>query len=334
MASNATMTHVRRSAILLLALDDESAAMVLRQLPAREVQEVSQEMARLDNVSHEDMHQVLDEFQDEAEQYAALNLNSTEHIRAVLEKALGTERAASLLVDIMDSNGANSGIDALNLMEAATVSEMIREEHPQIIATILVHLERRQAADVLATFEEKLRNDVVLRIATFSGVQPAALQELTEVLGNMLDGQNLRRSKMGGVHTAAEILNLMNSALEEAAIESVRAHNKDLAQSIIDEMFLFDNLIEMDDLGIQRLLKEIDTNSLRFALKGAPEALRDKFLKNMSTRAADLLREEMEGSGPVRMSQVEKEQKAILLVVRKLANDGEIVLGGGDDAYV
>jgi flagellar motor switch protein FliG len=334
MASNATMTHLRRSAILLLALDDESAAMVLRQLPAREVQEVSQEMARLDNVSHEDMRQVVNEFQDEAEQYAALNLNSTEHIRAVLEKALGTERAASLLVDIMDSNGANSGIDALNLMEAATVSEMIREEHPQIIATILVHLERRQAADVLATFEEKLRNDVVLRIATFSGVQPAALQELTEVLGNMLDGQNLRRSKMGGVHTAAEILNLMNSALEEAAIESVRAHNKDLAQSIIDEMFLFDNLIEMDDLGIQRLLKEIDTNSLRFALKGAPEALRDKFLKNMSTRAADLLREEMEGSGPVRMSQVEKEQKAILLVVRKLANDGEIVLGGGDDAYV
>jgi flagellar motor switch protein FliG len=334
MASNATMTHLRRSAILLLALDDESAAMVLRQLPAREVQEVSQEMARLDNVSHEDMHQVVDEFQDEAEQYAALNLNSTEHIRAVLEKALGTERAASLLVDIMESHDANTGIDALNLMEAATVSEMIREEHPQIIATILVHLERRQAADVLATFEERLRNDVVLRIATFSGVQPAALQELTEVLGNMLDGQNLRRSKMGGVHTAAEILNLMNSALEEATIESVRAHNKDLAQSIIDEMFLFDNLIEMDDLGIQRLLKEIDTNSLRFALKGAPEALRDKFLKNMSTRAADLLREEMEGSGPVRMSQVEKEQKAILLVVRKLANDGEIVLSGGDDAYV
>ena len=334
MASNATMTHLRRSAILLLALDDESAAMVLRQLPAREVQEVSQEMARLDNVSHEDMHQVLNEFQDEAEQYAALSLNSTDHIRAVLEKALGTERAASLLDDIMDSNGANSGIDALNLMEAASVSEMIREEHPQIIATILVHLERRQAADVLASFEEKLRNDVVLRIATFSGVQPAALQELTEVLGNMLDGQNLRRSKMGGVHTAAEILNLMNSAQEEAVIESVRAHNKDLAQSIIDEMFLFDNLVEMDDLGIQRLLKEIDSNSLKFALKGAPEALREKFLKNMSTRAADLLREDMEGSGPVRMSQVEKEQKAILLVVRKLANDGEIVLGGGDDAYV
>ncbi|HEU0277938.1 MAG TPA: flagellar motor switch protein FliG [Rhodanobacteraceae bacterium] len=328
------MTNVRRSAILLLALDDESAAQVLRQLPARDVQEVSQEMARLDNISHDDMKAVLEAFQDEADQYAALNLNSTDHIRAVLERALGTERAATLLDDILDNNSANSGIDALNLMEPGTVSEMIREEHPQIIATILVHLERRQAAAVLETFEEKLRNDVVLRIATFSGVQPAALQELTEVLGTMLEGQNLRRSKMGGVHTTAEILNLMNSAQEEAVIANVRAHSEDLAQSIIDEMLLFDNLADMDDLSIQRLLKEIDTNSLKFALKGAPEPLREKFLKNMSTRAAQILRDDMEASGPIRISQVEKEQKAILLVVRKLANDGEIVLSGADDAYV
>jgi flagellar motor switch protein FliG len=328
------MTNVRRSAILLLALDDESAAQVLRQLPARDVQEVSQEMARLDNISHDDMKEVLEAFQDEADQYAALNLNSTDHIRAVLERALGAERAATLLDDILDNNSASSGIDALNLMEPGTVSEMIREEHPQIIATILVHLERRQAAAVLETFEEKLRNDVVLRIATFSGVQPAALQELTEVLGNMLEGQNLRRSKMGGAHTAAEILNLMNSAQEEAVIANVRAHSEDLAQSIIDEMLLFDNLADMDDLSIQRLLKEVDTNSLKFALKGAPDALKEKFLKNMSTRAAQILRDDMEASGPIRISQVEKEQKAILLVVRKLANDGEIVLSGSDDAYV
>lgn len=334
MKPDAPMSNVRRSAILLLALDDESAAQVLRQLPAREVQEVSQEMARLDNISHDDMKEVLEAFQDEADQYAALNLNSTDHIRAVLERALGTERAATLLDDILDNNNANSGIDALNLMEPGIVSEMIREEHPQIIATILVHLERRQAAAVLETFEEKLRNDVVLRIATFSGVQPAALQELTEVLGNMLEGQNLRRSKMGGVHTAAEILNLMNSAQEEAVIANVRAHSEDLAQSIIDEMLLFDNLADMDDLSIQRLLKEIDTNALKFALKGAPEPLREKFLKNMSTRAAQILRDDMEASGPIRISQVEKEQKAILLVVRKLANDGEIVLSGSDDAYV
>ncbi len=332
--TNPTMSNARRSAILLLALDEDSAAEVFRHLSARDVQEVSSEMARMENISHEEMRQVLEDFHDEAEQYAALSLHSSEHIRSVLEKALGAERAASLLDDILDQNGANSGIDALNLMEASSVSEMIRDEHPQIIATILVHLERRQAAEVLELFDEKLRDDVVLRIATFSGVQPAALQELTEVLGGMLDGQNLKRSKMGGVRTAAEILNLMNSSQEETVIEAVRSHNEELAQRIIDEMFLFENLLDVDDRGIQLILKEISTNSLMIALKGAPDALRDKFLLNMSARAAQLLREDMEASGPIRVSQVENEQKSILQVVRQLADRGEIVLASGDDSYV
>ncbi|HEX5678765.1 MAG TPA: flagellar motor switch protein FliG [Alcanivorax sp.] len=328
------LTHTKRAAILLLALDEDSAAEVFKHLSAREVQEVSQEMASLGNISHDQMRQVLDDFYDESEQFAALNLYSSDHIRSVLTKALGNERASSLLEDILEHNGANSGIDALNLMEANMVSEMIRDEHPQIIATILVHLERRQAADVLEYFDDKLRNDVVLRIATFSGVQPAALQELTEVLGNMLDGQNLKRSKMGGARTAAEILNLMNSSAEETVIETVRAHSEDLAQKIIDEMFLFENLIDVDDRGIQLLLKEINTNALMVALKGSDEKLKEKFLRNMSTRAATLLREDMEASGPIRVSQVESEQKAILQVVRRLADSGEIVLTGGDDAYV
>jgi len=320
--------------VLLLALDEDSAAEVFKHLSAREVQEVSQEMAKLGNISHDQMRQVLDDFYDESEQFAALNLYSSDHIRSVLTKALGNERASSLLEDILEQNGANSGIDALNLMEANIVSEMIRDEHPQIIATILVHLERRQAADVLEYFDDKLRNDVVLRIATFSGVQPAALQELTEVLGGMLDGQNLKRSKMGGARTAAEILNLMNSSAEETVIETVRAHSEDLAQKIIDEMFLFENLLDVDDRGIQLLLKEINTNALMVALKGSDEKLKEKFLRNMSTRAATLLREDMEASGPIRVSQVESEQKAILQVVRRLADNGEIVLTGGDDAYV
>ena len=318
----------------MLALDEDSAAEVFKHLSAREVQEISQEMASLGNVSHDQMRQVLDDFYDESEQFAALNLYSSDHIRSVLTKALGNERASSLLEDILEQNGANSGIDALNLMEANMVSEMIRDEHPQIIATILVHLERRQAADVLEYFDDKLRNDVVLRIATFSGVQPAALQELTEVLGGMLDGQNLKRSKMGGARTAAEILNLMNSSAEETVIETVRAHSEDLAQKIIDEMFMFENLLDVDDRGIQLLLKEINTNALMVALKGSDEKLKEKFLRNMSTRAATLLREDMEASGPIRVSQVESEQKAILQVVRRLADNGEIVLSGGDDAYV
>ena len=328
------LNNTQRAAVLLLALDEDSAAEVFKHLSAREVQEVSQEMAKLGNISHDQMRQVLDDFYDESEQFAALNLYSSDHIRSVLTKALGNERASSLLEDILEQNGANSGIDALNLMEANIVSEMIRDEHPQIIATILVHLERRQAADVLEYFDDKLRNDVVLRIATFSGVQPAALQELTEVLGGMLDGQNLKRSKMGGARTAAEILNLMNSSAEETVIETVRAHSEDLAQKIIDEMFLFENLLDVDDRGIQLLLKEINTNALMVALKGSDEKLKEKFLRNMSTRAATLLREDMEASGPIRVSQVESEQKAILQVVRRLADSGEIVLTGGDDAYV
>ena len=326
------LNNTQRAAVLLLALDEDSAAEVFKHLSAREVQEVSQEMAKLGNISHDQMRQVLDDFYDESEQFAALNLYSSDHIRSVLTKALGNERASSLLEDILEQNGANSGIDALNLMEANIVSEMIRDEHPQIIATILVHLERRQAADVLEYFDDKLRNDVVLRIATFSGVQPAALQELTEVLGGMLDGQNLKRSKMGGARTAAEILNLMNSSAEETVIETVRAHSEDLAQKIIDEMFLFENLLDVDDRGIQLLLKEINTNALMVALKGSDEKLKEKFLRNMSTRAATLLREDMEASGPIRVSQVESEQKAILQVVRRLADNGEIVLTGGDDA--
>ncbi|GAB2798622.1 flagellar motor switch protein FliG [Halomonas shantousis] len=328
------MSGARRGAILLLSLDEDSAAEVFKFLSPTEIQQISIEMASLDQVSHEDMAEVLREFHDEAEQFTAINLHSSDHIRSVLTKALGSERASSLIEDILESSGTSSGIDALNLMEASMAADLIRDEHPQIIATILIHLERHQAAGVIEQFDDKLRNDVVLRIATFSGVQPAALQELTEVLGGMLDGQNLKRSKMGGVRTAAEILNLMNSSQEEQIIETVRAHNEDLAQRIIDEMFLFENLLDIDDRGIQLILKEIDTNSLVIALKGAQDALVEKFMRNMSQRAAALLREDLEARGPIRVSQVEAEQKTILQVVRRLADGGEIVLGGGDDAYV
>lgn len=329
-----TMSSKRRCAILLLALDEDAAAEVFKHLTAREVQEISQEMASLRSVSHEEMRLVLHDFHEESEEFGALNLYSSDRIRAVLTKALGTERATSLLEDIFDVTNADSGIDALNIMDANTVAEMIRDEHPQIIATILVHLERRQAASVLEYFEDKLREDVVLRIATFSGVQPAALQELTEVLTSMLDGQNLKRAKMGGARTAAEILNLMNSNSEESVIERVREHSEDLAQKIIDEMFLFENLLDLDNRAIQLVLKEVENKQLVTALKGCDPALLEKFLSNMSSRAGTLLREEFEASAPLRMSQVERERKAILQIVRRLADSGEIVLSGGEEIYV
>ncbi|MEE1921414.1 flagellar motor switch protein FliG [Pseudomonas sp. 148P] len=324
----------RRSAILLLSLDADSAAEVLKYLPGEDVETISLEMARLSQVSHEEMRQVLSEFMDETEQYAAISIQSSDHIRAVLTKALGSERAASLIDDILETTNTGSGIDKLNLMEAAVVTEMIRDEHPQIVATILVHLERGQASAILQLLPERLRNDIVLRIATFSGVQPVALHELTEVLGVMLDGQSLKRSKMGGVRAAAEILNLMSSSHESSAIDSLRNHSADLAQKILDEMFLFENLADVDDRSIQTLLQNIDSNSLAIALKGASEPLMERFLRNMSQRASVLFREDMEARGPMRMSQIEAEQKTILQVVRRLSETGEMITARGDDAYV
>ncbi|WP_461481195.1 flagellar motor switch protein FliG [Porticoccus sp.] len=324
----------RMGAILLMALDEDSTAEVFKHLTMREIEDLSHEMAMLGQISHEEMQRVLDNFYDESEELSLLGQGSGEYIKAVLTKVLGSERAASLLDDIVETSTATSGIDALNMVEAPTVAEMIRDEHPQIIATILVHLERGQAASILELFDDKLRQDIVLRIATFSGVQPAALHELTEVLGGMLDGQNLKRSKMGGVKTAAEILNLMNSSVEEATIEAVRAYNEDLAQRIIDEMFLFESMIELDDRAIQMVLKEINNDSLAIALKGAPQPLMNKFTSNMSQRAAELLIDNMDNRGPVRVSQLEAEQKAILQVVRRLADSGEIALSTGNDQYV
>jgi len=298
------------------------------------VQHLSGAMANMRQVSHKQLTEVLREFEADAEQFAALSLNSNEYLRSVLTRALGEERASSLLEDILETRETTSGMETLNFMEPQAAADLIRDEHPQIIATILVHLKRAQAADIVALFDERLRHDVMLRIATFGGVQPAALAELTEVLNGLLDGTNLKRAKMGGVRTAAEIINLMKTQQEEAVIEAVRDFDGELAQKIIDEMFLFENLVAVDDRSIQRLLQEVESEQLLVALKGAEQPLREKFLKNMSARAADILRDDLANRGPVRMSAVENEQKAILLVVRRLAESGEMVIGGGEETYV
>ena len=327
------LTGTDKSVILLMTIGEDRAAEVFKHLSQREVQTLSAAMANVTQISNKQLTDVLAEFEQEAEQFAALNINANDYLRSVLVKALGEERAASLLEDILETRDTASGIETLNFMEPQSAADLIRDEHPQIIATILVHLKRAQAADILALFDERLRH-VMLRIATFGGVQPAALAELTEVLNGLLDGQNLKRSKMGGVRTAAEIINLMKTQQEEAVITAVREFDGELAQKIIDEMFLFENLVDVDDRSIQRLLQEVDSESLLIALKGAEQPLREKFLRNMSQRAADILRDDLANRGPVRLSQVENEQKAILLIVRRLAETGEMVIGSGEDTYV
>ncbi|VTU25386.1 Flagellar motor switch protein FliG [Variovorax sp. SRS16] len=323
----------RKSAILLMALGEDRAAAALAHLPTSEVQTLGIAMSKLSQVSKDELMSVLTEFREETEQLSALHLGSSSYIRAVLKKALGDDRASNLLEDILQPEEPHGGIERLNELEAGEVAELVRDEHPQILATLLIHLDRMKASEVLEKLPARLRHDVVMRIATFGGVQPAALHELTDVLTEMLSGQGLKRSRLGGVRTAAEIVNLMTTAQEEEAIAHVREQDEALAQRIVDEMFVFENLLSLEDRSIQRLLKDIESESLIIALKGAPQELRDKFLNNMSQRAAETLREDMELRGPVRVSQVEAEQKAILQVARRLSEAGEIVIStpGTDD---
>ncbi len=326
---------IQDSAILLLAIGEEQAAEVFKFLSPSEVQKLGQVMAQLNNVTNERLDNVLERFTTEAEQNSSLGANSDEYIRTVLVKALGEDKANLLLDRILQGSDA-SGIEGLKWLDAPSVAELIKNEHPQIIASILAHLERDQASVVLTQFPERLRADVILRVATLDGIQPNALRELNEVMTKLLSGGNrVKKQALGGVRTAAEILNFVPSTDESAIIENIRAYDPDLAQQILDEMFVFDNLLDLDDRSTQLLLREIQSESLILALKGANEALREKIFKNMSQRAAEMLREDLEARGPVRLSEVEAEQKEILKTVRRLADEGQIALGGkGDDAYV
>ncbi|HLR12082.1 MAG TPA: flagellar motor switch protein FliG [Burkholderiaceae bacterium] len=326
--------NLEQCAILMLSLGEDAAADVFKYLSAREVQRIGTAMASLGKITRADVDDVLENFREEADQFMAVSLGSDDYIRSVLTKALGTDRAAGLIEDILDAADGSGGIDALNWLDPASVAELIQDEHPQIIATILVHLERDRASDVVELLNERIRTDVLLRIATFGGVQPTALQELTEVLNEVLSGQSIKRSKMGGVRAAAEIINNMGTSQEEAVVSSLREIDHDLADNIVEEMFVFDNLADIEDSAIQLILREIDINSLTIALKGVPEELTEKFMKNMSNRAAEMLREDLEAQGPIRISKVEAEQKAILQVARNLAESGAFTLTGGTDDYV
>jgi flagellar motor switch protein FliG len=286
-------------------------------------------------VPRDKIEEVLDEVHSTTSQGTSVG-GDEERVRGVLTKALGTDRASNLISDILQADDT-AGIEGLKWMDAATAADLIKNEHPQIIATILVYLEFDNAGDILKFFPERLRNDVLLRIATLDGVQPQALYELNETLTRLLaTTTNIKKSSIGGVRHAAEILNFVGQAAETSIIDNVREYDPDLAQKILDEMFVFENLQGVDDRGIQLLLREIQSDSLILALKGAPEELREKIFKNMSQRAAEMLKEDLEAKGPVRLSEVEAEQKEILKIARRLADEGQIVLGGGgsEDAYV
>ena len=324
------------AAILLMSLGEEEASEILKHLAPKEVQGLGETIARMKAVTRDRVEEVMNQFESMASGESMLVPDNNEYVKAVLRKALGEDKA-TLLIDRILQGSDVAGIESLKWMDAQSVAELLRNEHPQIVAAILVHLESDQTSEILKLFTDRQRNEVMVRVATLDGIQPAALRDLNEVMGKVLaGGDRSRKASLGGVKAAAEILNMLGAAVETSVLDFVRESDNELAQKIMDSMFTFDDVEAIDDKGMQALLKEVQSESLVIALKGATPALRDKVFKNMSSRAAETLKEDLESRGPVRLSEVEAEQKELLKIVRRLVDEGQIVLtsGGGDDQFL
>jgi flagellar motor switch protein FliG len=326
---------VERAAILLLTLGESEAAEILKHLGAKDVQRLGRSMAELSNVSRDEVRTVLGDFTSAVEQQTSVGVGSDEFVRRVLVHALGEEKAASLM-DRISLGGQRKGLDALKWMDAKQVAELVRNEHPQIVAIVLSYLESEQAAEVLACLPEQLRSDLVMRVATLDGIQPTALAELDEMMEKQFaaSGGSGKSSSLGGLRVAAEMVNLLDSSVGTTVMAEIGKTDEGLSQKIQDLMFVFDDLLEIDDRGMQELLRQIPADKLLIALKGADDTFKTKVFKNMSQRAAEMLKGDLEAKGPVRLADVEAAQKEILLAARKLADEGTIQLGGKGEQYV
>lgn len=324
-----------RAAILLMAVGESHAAEVLKHMSPKEVQKLGTAMTQLSTVSKEDVRNVLGSFVEMVDNQTALGVGTEDYVRNVLVNALGPEKASGLIDRILLGSGSK-GLDSLKWMDPRAVAELIRLEHPQIIAIVLAYLEADHSAEILQALPERIRYDVVMRIAAIDGIQPSALRELDQIMEKTFSNKtNVKTStSFGGIKAAADILNLLDSSVENNLMEEIKQADADLGQAIQDKMFVFENLVDVDDRGIQTLLREISSDSLAVALKGADEGVKEKIFKNMSKRAAEMLRDDLEVRGPVRLSDVETAQKEILLTARRLADSGELSLGGKGEAFV
>ena len=326
---DSTLSYAERASLLLLAVGQDRAAAVLKHMGPKEVQVIGATMAQLGPISSVMVDGVLEEFIVQIKSETGLGMDSDEYIRNMLTNALGADKADSIIDRIL--LGANSkGIEQLKWMDTRAIADLIRLEHPQIIAIILTLLDADQAADVFTLMPENMRSDIMMRIATLEGVQPAALRELDDIMEKQLTGSDgVKSSQIGGVDAAANILNFIESAISEPMMQDINENNADLAQRIQDKMFVFGDLLNVDDRGIQTLLREVSTDQLLLALRGVEAALRDKIFANMSRRAADMLRDDLEAAPPTRLSEVETAQKDILSIAKRLSDAGELALGGG-----
>lgn len=334
-ANNPNLNGSERAAIFMMTLGEAEAALVLRHMDPKEVQAIGSAMAVLKNVSKQQVGEVLDEFHRAIEGQTALGINSDDYIRKMLVEALGADKASGLIDRIL--LGRNSkGLEALKWMDPRAVAEIIRYEHPQIMAIVLSYLEADQSAEILTYFPDRVQADVLMRIATLDGILPSALQELDDILEKQFAGNsNTNTPTVGGVKAVADIMNLLDSSMEVKLSDAIKSVDEDLAQQIQDLMFVFADLVNVDDRGIQTLLREVSSDQLVVALKAADEALKEKIFKNMSQRAAEMLRDDLDSKGPVRISDVETAQKEILGVAKRLSDAGQIALGGaGGDEFV
>lgn len=334
-AQKATRNGTERAAILLLSLGEQEAAEVMKHMGAKDVQRIGSAMTQLQNVSRKELGQVLTEFTTTVESQTSLGVGVDEYLRKVLIGALGEDKAAGVIDRILFGR-SSKGLEALKWMDARAVGQLIRQEHPQIIAIVLAYLDADQSAEVLEQFPEWLRADVIMRIATLDGVQPSALHELDDVIEKQFAGKGgaLKTSVIGGIKAAANIMNLMDTQHEGPVIDHISKVDEALSTRIQDLMFVFDDLLEIDDRGMQEVLRTVPSDKLLLALKGAEEALKEKIFKNMSQRAAEMLKDDLEARGPVRLSEVEAAQKEILALVRKMAEAGTVQLGGKGEQFV
>lgn len=329
------LAGVEKAAILMLTLGEKEAAAILRHMEPNEVQRVGEVMASLSHVSRDKIDLVLENFLQNLEEETSLGIDTEDFVRNTLVEAFGMEKAASL-VDRIIAKPNSKGIETLKWLDARAIAEIFRFEHPQIVSIVLSYLENDQAAEVLSYFPPERRSDIVLRIATLDGVQPSALEELDRILERQYAGSFGFTSSAGnGIETAANILNFLDPEIESQVTEFLEQTDAELADKIQNSMFVFENLLDADDRGIQALLREVASDTLLIALKGADVAVREKIFRNMSQRAAEMLRDDLEAKGPVRLSEVEEAQKEILAIAKRMADNGEIALGGkGSDEFV
>ena len=331
-ASN--LDGAQKAAILLMSIGEGPAAEIMKLLGPREVQKIGVAMTGLEVVSPSNVKTAIVEFIDMVRSYTGIGIGNEEYIRSVLTDALGHEKASSMIDRIL-LGGHTKGLESLKWMDPRAIVELVRFEHPQIIAIVLSYLDADQSALVLSLLPESARADLLLRIATMDGIQPAAMRELNEMLESQLrGGAGGQQSSLGGIKCAAEILNFVDRSIEAKINEQLTEADADLATKIQDLMFTFENIGDIDDRGIQALMREVSTDNLVLAMKGCDDSIKDKIFKNMSSRAAEMLRDDLESKGPVKLSEVEGAQKEILGIARRLADEGTISLGGSGEQMV